>query len=110
MAKGKKDSKEDWIKFNEFRDENVRLKKEVTKLRKLVKESLIDNLQDKKDRVDQGLQPRKPICDICGNDNLTDMEVPRADGTFTFYVCNSCGNRSAMKRKKEIKKYVGKSE
>lgn len=106
MAKGKKESKEDWVKFNNFRDENVRLKKEVTKLRKLVKDSLIDNLQDKKDRVDQGLEPRKQLCDVCGNDNLTNMEVPRSDGVFAFYVCNSCGNRSAMKRKKEVKKNI----
>lgn len=100
----KKNSKEDWVKFNKFRDENTKLKKEVTKLRKLVKDAFTDELDVKVKRQEQGLEPRKPVCEICGNDNLTVLDINRADGAFTLNLCNSCGNRSGLKKKKETKK------
>lgn len=101
MARGKKEKKDDWVRYNKFRDENTKLKKEVTKLRKLVKENYIDDLQEKQDRKDEGLEPRKPICEVCGNDNLTALDIPRADGMFTMNLCNSCGHRSTLKKKKD---------
>lgn len=103
MARGKKEKKDDWVRFKKFQDENSRLKKEITKLRKLVKETVIDTLDEKQKRQDEGLEPRKPICEVCGNDNLTALDIPRADGTFTLNLCNSCGHRSSLKRKKELK-------
>lgn len=104
MARGKKEKKDDWVRFKKFQDENAKLKKEVTKLRKLVKESIVDTLDEKQKRQDEGLEARKPLCEVCGNDNLTEINVPRADGNFSFNLCNSCGHRSVMKRKKDVKK------
>lgn len=101
MARGKKEKKDDWVRFKKFQDENSRLKKEVTKLRKLAKETLIDGLQEKQNRKDEGLEPRKSLCEVCGNDNITFMDITRPDGTFTLYLCKSCGHRSAMKKKKD---------
>jgi predicted Zn-ribbon and HTH transcriptional regulator len=103
MARGKREKKDDWVRYKKIHDENSKLKKEVTKLRKLVKETVIDSLDEKQKRQDEGLEVRKPLCEVCGNDNLTAIDIPRADGTFSFNLCNSCGHRSAMKRKKEIK-------
>jgi hypothetical protein len=101
--KPRKDSKEDWQRFDKFKTENEQLRKEVTKLRKLVKETCIDSLNEKLKRQEKGLDPVKPLCEVCGNDDLHNVDVLRADGAFFFVICNNCGNRSSIKKKKEIK-------
>ncbi|CAB4125478.1 hypothetical protein UFOVP53_148 [uncultured Caudovirales phage] len=108
--KGKRDDSEDWRRFQKFQEENTALKKEVTKLRKLVKEAYVDSLNEKLKRQEKGLEPRKPLCEICGNDDLAEIDINRADGTFMFHLCNNCGSRSAVKRKKEVKKKEVKNE
>ncbi len=110
--KGRSDDSEDWRRFQKFQEENTQLKKEVTKLRKLVKEACIDSLSERLKRQEQGLEPRKPLCETCGNDDITPIDVFRADGTFVFNLCNNCGSRSPIKRKKEpkIKKEIKNDE
>lgn len=97
----RKKNEDDWRRHNKFKEENKKLQKEVAKLRKLVKETYSDNLKDKQHRKEEGLEPRKPLCEICGNDDLTDIEINRLDGKFLIKLCNSCGNRSDMKKVKE---------
>jgi hypothetical protein len=104
--KPKKTDVEDWKRFDHFKTENEQLRKEVTKLRKLVKESCIDSLNEKLKRQEKGLDPVKPLCEICGNEDLHGVDVLRADGAFFFTVCNSCGAKSSLKKKKEIKKVI----
>lgn len=101
--KGRKDDSEDWRRFQKFQEENTQLKKEVAKLRKLVKESYVDSLNEKLKRQKDGEDPIKPLCSTCGNDDLHNVDVLRADGAFFFVICNNCGNRSSIKKKKEIK-------
>lgn len=97
----KRRNEDDWRRFNKFKEENQKLRKEVAKLRKLVKDAYSDQLQEKLRRQDEGLEPRKPLCEICGNDDLTDVPINRPDGKFNITVCNNCGNRSDMKKVKE---------
>jgi len=110
--KPRKDNKEDWERFDKFKTENEQLRKEVTKLRRLVKESCTDSLSERLKRQEQGLEPRKPLCETCGNDDITPIDVFRADGTFVFNLCNNCGSRSPIKRKKEpkVKKEIKNEE
>lgn len=110
--KPRKDNREDWQRYDKFKTENEQLRKEVTKLRKLVKEAFVDTLSEKLKRQEEGLEPRKQLCETCGNDDLTAIDVTRPDGSFTFHLCNNCGTRSSMKRKKEpkVKKEVKNEE
>ena len=95
----KRNSEEYWRRYEKFKEENQKLRKEVTKLRKLVKEMYSDSLQEKLRRQEEGLDPIKPLCEICGNDDLTELPIRRADGEFFIRTCNNCGTRSDMKKK-----------
>lgn len=97
----KKRNKDEWRRFNKFQEENIKLRKEVSKLRRLVKETYSDALKEKLDRQEQGLEPVKPLCEICGNDDLTEVPIVRPDGKFKIDVCNNCSSRSDMKKVKE---------
>lgn len=108
--KPKKENKDDWERFDKFKNENEQLRKEVSKLRKLVKDTCIDSLNEKLKRQKDGLDAIKPLCQTCGNDDLAEIDIHRADGTFMFYLCNNCGSRSSVKKKKEIKKKEIKNE
>ena len=102
--KPKKTSEDDWKRFDHFKAENEQLRKEVTKLRKIVKDTCVDSLSEKLKRQEKGLDPIKPLCECCGNDNLQNVDILRPDGAFSFSVCNSCGTRSQIKKKREVKK------
>lgn len=99
--RNKKDTEEYWHRYEKFKEENQKLRKEVAKLRKLVREMYSDRLQDKLKRQEEGLEPIKPLCETCGNENLSEVPIKRADGEFYIKVCNHCGTRSDMKKKKD---------
>jgi len=46
MGRGKKDSPEDWKRYKKLEQENEKLKREVSKLRKLVNSSCVDYLEE----------------------------------------------------------------
>lgn len=100
MARKRSDEGE-WRRYNKFKEENQKLRKEVSKLRKLVKELHSTSLQQKLKRQEDGLEPVKPLCEICGNDDLSEVPIKRMDGNFTINVCNNCGTRSKMKKAKK---------
>lgn len=102
--KPKKTEEDDWKRFQHFQSENADLKKEIVKLRKLVRETCVDSLNEKLKRQKDGIEPIKPLCHICGNEDLKNVDVVRPDGTFYFAICNSCGSKSTLKKKKEVKK------
>ena len=96
----KKNNEDDWRRFNKFKEDNQRLKKEVTKLRKLVKEVCFDKLEERLKRQEDGLDPIESLCETCGGDDLTNVPINRPDGGFEIKMCNNCGTRSSMKRVK----------
>lgn len=96
----KRNNEDDWRRFNKFKEDNQRLKKELTKLRKLVKEVYSDKLEERLRRQEDGLEPIKPLCEVCGNDDLNVVPINRPDGKFEIKVCNNCGTRSSMKKVK----------
>lgn len=96
----KRKSEEDWHRYNKFKEDNQKLRKEVGKLRKLVKELTQDRLEERLRRQSEGLEPVKPLCETCGNDDLGSVPINRPDGQFEIRVCNSCGQRSEMKKVK----------
>ena len=98
-------SKNDWRRFRKFELENEKLRKEISKLRKLVNSVVVDQLENKANRVKDGEQAYIPICVICGEDKLQTLELSRSDGKFEIKVCTLCGHRHPMKKvKNEIKK------
>jgi len=101
MAKKRNDESE-WRRFNKFKEENEKLRKEVSKLRKLVKDMYSDKLEEKLRRQEEGLEPRKQLCETCGNDDLADIPINRPDGKFVVKVCSNCGTRSDMKKVKDV--------
>lgn len=98
---GRRNKEEDWHRFNKFKEENQKLRKEVSKLRKLVKEMYSDKLEERLKRQEEGLEPIKPLCETCGNDDLGTLSIKRPDGEFEIKVCNVCGTRSSMKKVKK---------
>lgn len=101
MSKTRNRSKDQWIRYKKFEEENKRLKKEVSKLRKLVNNAVVDHLEERKQRVKEGKPIVDPACESCGNQDLKQIQVNRADGIFSMYVCNCCSHRSELKKVKE---------
>lgn len=94
-------SKNEWKRYKKFEQENERLRKEVSKLRKVVNNLVIDQLEERANKVENGQSAITPICEICGNDDLHSVPIKRPDGEFEIKVCKSCSHRSSMKKVKE---------
>ena len=103
MARGKS-SKDDWRRYKKFEQENEKLRKEVSKLRKVINNMVIDQLEERERKVEAGEEPISPICEICGNDDYHPVPINRPDGNFEIRICKSCSHRSSMKRVKDSKK------
>jgi hypothetical protein len=93
-------SKNDWRRYRKFEQENEKLRKEVNKLRKVINNIVIDELEKRALRVDDGEPAHLPICEICGNEDLYAVPIKRPDGEFEIRICKSCGHRHSMKKVK----------
>lgn len=100
MAGRRRSGKADeWKKLKDAQDENAKLKKEVTKLRRLANANVVDTLQEKSKRLERG-EPaiiREPVCERCGNPTIDVIPIKRADGKFKIEVCRSCHHRTNLK-------------
>jgi hypothetical protein len=101
MTRGRKDSPEDWQRYKKLEQENDKLKREVSKLRKLLNNSVIDQLEGKVSRIEEGGPAIEPICDKCGKIDFHKVPLKRADGNFEIRICLICGHRSAMRKIKQ---------
>ena len=109
MARGRKDSPEDWKRYKKMEQENERLKREVSKLRKLINISVIDQLEEKVHRIEEGLPPVEHTCEKCGKGDFCKIPLKRADGAFEIRICMICNHRTQMSKiKKETKKEIKK--
>ena len=102
-SSGNKGDRGDWSRYNKFREENEKLRKEVSRLRKIVQEVLVDRLEEKQNRIDKHELAIEITCEQCGNTNINKIPITRPDGKFEIISCNSCGNRGTLKRVKEKK-------
>lgn len=103
MARKKKDNPDDWRRFNKFKNENEKLRKEVATLRKLVQQGSIDKLdaRQKRSENNQPCMEKETLCERCGNPDIKKMVFPRADGKFELIACKSCGHRTELKKSKD---------
>lgn len=101
-----KNSKNDWLRYRKFEQENEKLRKEVGKLRKMISKMVIDQLEEKERRANAGEATVVPNCSVCGNEDLHIIPIQREDGRFEIRVCRSCNHRSQMIKKKELKKQL----
>ena len=97
----KKDSKNEWKRFKKFELENEKLRKEVSRLRKQAKNSFVDNLEQKSNRVEAGESAILPTCENCGNQDVSVIHIERKDGNFEIKCCKSCQHRTEMKKKRK---------
>lgn len=97
-SSGNRDDRDDWRRFSKFKEENEKLRKEVSKLRKLVDSILVDRLERKQNRVDNNEPAIEPTCERCGNTDLKSIPIPRPDGKFEIITCKSCNHRTNMKK------------
>ena len=105
MASRSRSSKNDWKRYKKFELENEKLRKEISKLRKLVNNAVIDHLEARAKRVEEGEKAYIPVCEVCGEDKLMMVPINRSDASFEIKVCTLCGHRHPMKKiQKEIKK------
>ena len=93
-------SKNDWRRYLKFELENEKLRKEVSKLRKVINNMVIDQLEKRVKRIDEGEAAILPICEVCGNEDLHTVPIKRIDGHFEIKLCKSCNHRSAMRKVK----------
>lgn len=91
-------SKNEWRRYKKFEQENERLRKEVSKLRKIVNNLVVDKLEERASKVDTGEARMTPTCEVCGNEDLHSVPIKRPDGEFEIKVCKSCSHRSPMKK------------
>lgn len=101
MGRGKKDSPEDWKRYKKLEQENEKLKREVSKLRKLINNVVVDQLEEKVSRIEEGGPAIEPICDRCGKSDFHSVPLKRADGNFEIRICLICGTRSQMRKVKQ---------
>lgn len=97
MAK-KVGSKSEWRRYKKFEQENEKLRKEVSKLRKQAKTKFIDELEQKAYRVDNGQPDILSTCENCGNNNVHFISIERKDGHFEIRICKLCDHKSEMKK------------
>lgn len=90
--------KSEWRRLKLFEQENEKLRKEVSKLRKQVRSRFVDELQEKSDRVDKGQPAILPTCEMCGNHDISYIKLKRKDGEFEIRICRSCQHRSNLKK------------
>ncbi len=106
MGRGKKDSPEDWKRYKKLEQENEKLKREVTKLRKLVNSNCIDQLEEREEKVKESrsrgieIEPIEPICENCGKTEFKKIQFKRLDGEFEIKVCAVCSYRGNLKKLK----------
>ncbi len=91
-------SKNDWRRYKKFEVENEKLRKEVSKLRRVINNMVIDQLEERVKKVEEDESPLSPVCDVCGNDDLHSVPIKRPDGEFEIRICKSCSHRSQMKK------------
>lgn len=96
-------SKSDWRRYRKFEQENEKLRKEVSKLRKVINTMVVDQLAERVEKVQAGKAPISLICEICGNNDLHTVPIKRADGQWEIKICKNCSHRSQMKKKSELK-------
>jgi superfamily II helicase len=96
MAKSK--TADDWRRYKKFEQENEKLRKEVSKLRKIISTMVADQLEDKVKKSEIMSTQKIEVCEICGNDDLYSIPITRTDGIFELKVCESCGNRNKLQR------------
>jgi hypothetical protein len=100
MSRAKKDSSEDWRRYKKLEQENEKLKREVSKLRKILNAVIVDNLEERATRIEEGMPAIEHICDFCGKNKLEVLRLKRADGDFEIRLCLICNHRSQMKKVK----------
>ena len=93
-------SKSEWRRLKKFEQENEKLRKEVSKLRKQARAKFVDDLEQRSNRVKNGKPAMLPVCEQCGNDDVQFISIERKDGKFEIKVCKSCQHRSEMKLRK----------
>jgi hypothetical protein len=104
MGRGKKDSPEDWKRYKKLEQENEKLKREVTKLRKLVNVNCIDQLEEREERVKENkrrgvdIEPIELGCQNCGKTEFKIISFKRIDGEFEIKVCAVCSHRGDLKK------------
>lgn len=101
MARGKKDSPEEWRRYKKLEQENEKLKREVSKLRKLINNVVVDQLEERVARIEEGGPAVEPICERCGKTDFHAVPLKRADGNFEIRICLVCGTRSQMRKIKQ---------
>jgi len=110
MGRGKKDSPEDWKRYKKLEQENEKLKREVSKLRKLVNSSCVDYLEEREEKVKEkrqrgiDVEPVEPICENCGKTEFKKISFKRIDGEFEIKVCGICSHRGTLKKIKGAEK------
>lgn len=93
-------SKSEWRRLKKFEQENEKLRKEVSKLRKQARTKFVDELEQRSDRVERGEPAMLPTCEQCGNHDIEIISIERKDGKFEIRICRSCEHRTEMKLKK----------
>lgn len=93
-------SKSEWRRLKKFEQENEKLRKEVSKLRKQARDKFVDELEQRATRIDEGKPARLPMCENCGNNDIHFIDIKRPDGEFEIRICKSCEHRTEMKKKK----------
>lgn len=99
MAK-KTSSKSEWRRLKKFEQENEKLRKEVSKLRKQVKTKFVDELEQRSERVKQGKPAIIPTCENCGNEDVHSIFIERKDGKFEMRLCRSCKTKTQLRKLK----------
>ena len=91
-------SRDDWKRLSKFEQENEKLRKEVSKLRKQTRSVFIDKLEQRANRIDNGQPAILLTCENCGNHEVEIVDIKRLDGDFEIRICKSCEHRSEMKK------------
>lgn len=93
---------------NKLRRKYDEAKKEIKRLRNIIKRVSPDRLREafEKDDHEEIPQPaprreKRQECPKCFSYEVKTIDVNRLDGKFSLTICNQCGHRSTLTRQKQ---------
>jgi hypothetical protein len=89
----------EWARYKKIQEENLKLKEEVRKLRRIIQHANLDNKMDTKKKTRRKLQREKEAIKdkiICPNCKIELKQIPIPRLKKTLLICKQCSHRETI--------------
>lgn len=96
----------EFTEIQRFKEENKKLKRQITQLRKIINKLDVERLETVKNILIEEEINQKTInrveekwkCFVCQKGTLKMFTINRLDGLHYYRICNICANRTKLKK------------